>query len=255
MPYFYLYDTSLQDRSFTPQLIKLEGLLTDLGIQGRVGRLTLLKSVKDLVETALRDGADTIVAVGNDITLSRLAGIVANKKNITLGFIPLGNGPHKLAKILGIPIGLLACQVLSSRMVENISLGKAGNYYFLQSAVLHGQPLLSFDNNYNLHLNSPHTIKVCNLDWYHEAGGEVSNPQNNTLETIIRPLVKFHWWNKFFTPSTLQPSLLPVKTLQLKAEVEELILTLDNYQTIKTPVIISISPNKIRVIVGKQRLF
>jgi hypothetical protein len=255
MPYFYLYDTSLQDRSFTPQLIKLEGLLTDLGIQGRVGRLTLLKSVKDLVETAVRDGADTLVAVGNDITLSRLAGVVAGKSNLTLGFIPLGPGPHELAKILGIPVGLLACQVLSSRMVEDISLGKVGNYYFLQSAILHGQPLLTFDNNYNLHLHSPHTIKICNLDWYHEIGGEISNPLNNTLETILRPLIKSHWWHKFFASPTLAPSLLPVKTLQLKAEVDELILTLDNYQVLKTPATITISPHKIRVIVGKQRLF
>ncbi|MBI5465677.1 MAG: hypothetical protein HY974_00095, partial [Candidatus Kerfeldbacteria bacterium] len=210
---------------------------------------------KDLVETALRDGATTIVAVGNDTILSRVAGVLAGKKDITLGFIPLGNGPHELARILGIPTGLLACQVLSSRMIESISLGKIGNYHFLQSAYLRGQPLLNFDNQYRLHLNSRHLVKICNLDWYDTPGSEVSNPQNDTLETIVRPLVKQHWWHKFSAPRAAAASLLPVKTLQLSSADDELSLVLDGYQIIKTPATITILPRKLRLIVGKQRLF
>src|SRR3989338_10760844 len=97
MPYFYLYDSYLQDRSYATTLIKFETTLTDLGIQGKVGRLTLLKSVKDLVEAAVRDGADTIVAVGNDITLSQVAQVVIKQPKITIGFIPLGSQHQTIA--------------------------------------------------------------------------------------------------------------------------------------------------------------
>jgi len=67
MPYFYLYDTFTSERAHAGTLVRIENALTDLGIQGRVGRLTILKSAKDLIDSAIKDGADTVVAVGQRI--------------------------------------------------------------------------------------------------------------------------------------------------------------------------------------------
>jgi len=251
MPYFYLYDSYLQDRAYAPQLIKLEGTLTDLGLQGKVGRLTLLKSVKDLVESAMREGSTTVVAVGNDTTVSRLAEVLAGKRNVTMGFIPLGTERQNLATILGIPVGILACHVLSSRVIQELNLGKVNGSYFIQSVTLQGKPTLECESHYRLTVASPHNIKICNLDKFNGHG--VSNPQNNLLEAVLKPLAAKHWWG--WGQKLGDMSIVPAKTIRLSSAGEELAIMVDGYRTVKTPVSVSVATERLRFIVGKKRLF
>jgi len=253
MPYFYLYDTYLQGAAYAPQLIRLENTLTDLGLQGRVGRLTLLKSVKDLVATAIREGADTIVGVGNDITFSRLAEVIAPHK-ATLGLIPLGAEQQTIANILGIPLGILACQVLSSRIVANLDLGKINNQYFIQSIAVKGKPNIECNGNYKLQFSSPQEIKICNLDFIDSA--RVSDPQNNLLEMVIKNSAGKSWLPWFNKNSTdLGVSIIPAKSIRLTSPKEDLSLVVDNHRILKTPANIIATGEKIKVIVGKRRLF
>ncbi len=252
MPYFYLYDSYLADRAYVTQLIRLENTLADLGIQGRVGRLTLLKSVKDILQGALRDGADTIIAVGNNLTLSRLIEVLATNTKITLGFIPLGAEQQSLAELLGIPIGLLACQVISSRVVEKLSVGRANDQYFIKSVEFVGMPTLECDKHFKLKLITPHHIKICNLDWC--TSSVVSNPQNDTLEVVLTPKPARSWlpWAK---STTLAPSLIPFPVVKITSGSRELTMNIDDRQIIKAPATISLASDKIRMIVGKKRLF
>ncbi len=250
MPYFYLYDSYLQDRSYASTLIKLETTLTDLGIQGRVSRLTLLKSVKDIIESAIKDGADTIVAVGNDITLSQVAQAVAKYPKTTMGFIPLGQDYQSIAPILGIPQGILACHVLSGRLVEEMGMGKVNNQYFLQSIVLQGQPILECERSFELALEQPHNIKICNLD--SSSDSTVFWPQKGELIANIEPQPK----NKFklFSSSPAGASTIPIKEMRVLSADEELPILIDQYRTIKTPATITAAPQRLRIIVGKKRL-
>lgn len=257
MPYFYLYDSYLQDRASANQLIRLEATLTDLGIQGKIGRLTLLKSVRDLVEAAVRDGADTVVAVGNDTTLSRVAEVLAKHKTVTLGFVPLGQEKQNIAKLLGIPVGLLACHVLSSRIVEQISLGKVNNQFFIQSIVGQGTPIIECENQnriYKLNLTTPHNVKVCNLDQADDVEQGFVNPQNDFLEIILQPVVRKYWW-QLNKPKSSLPSFIPAKTLKISSGSDEMLLTVDGHKVIKTPVTITVAAEHLKIIVGKKRLF
>lgn len=251
MPYFYLYDSYLQDRSFAATLIKLETTLTDLGIQGRVGRLTLLKSVKDIVESAIKDGADTIVAVGNDITLSQVAQVVIRQPKITVGFIPLGPNNQSIATILGIPLGILACHVLSSRIVEELTVGKVNNQYFLQSITLQGTPVLECEDSFELMLEQPHTVRICNLDNCDNDSTQTS-VQAGELIAILTPQTVGGF--KFLRHSPTQNSTLPIRELRVVSTDDELPILVDNYRTIKTPVTITTAPQRLRVIVGKKRI-
>lgn len=254
MPYYYLYDSYLAAPNYGSQLIKLESALTDLGIQGKVGRLTLLKSVKDLVEAAIRDGADTVVAVGNDITLSRVAEVVATHPEVTLGLIPYGDDHQDIARLLGIPRGVLACHVLSSRLVEVISMGKINNQYFLRSVTASGQPTLMCEHGkhqYELRLAAPHDIKVCNLDQWGSTELEVANPQNDALEAVLRPQQAHGWWP--FSRPHIAPSILPIQSLRVSSG-DDLPLTVDGHRVIKAPATISLARERLKLIVGKKRI-
>lgn len=251
MPYYYLYDSYLQDRSYAASLIKLETTLTDLGIQGKVGRLTLLKSVKDLLESAIRDGADTVVAVGNDITLSQVAQAVIKHQKVTIGFIPLGNQHQTIAPLLGIPPGLLACHVLSGRLVEEMSVGKVNNQYWLQSIAIEGTPVLECERSFEIALEKPHAVRICNLD-QGLGVGQVSSVKSDKLLAWLTPTKSSGF--SLFKGQTDKPSALPIKELKLSSPDEELPLLVDNYRTLKTPATITIAPQKIRIIVGKKRL-
>jgi hypothetical protein len=249
MPYFYLYDSYLQDRNYAASLIKLETTLTDLGIQGRVGRLTLLKSVKDIVEAAIRDGFDTIVAVGNDITLSQVAQVVIKYPKVTVGFIPLGTERQTIAPLLGIPLGILACHVLSGRLIEELMLGKVNNQYFLQSIEIAGTPTLECEGSFELVLEQPHDIKICNLD---SAASTNTSTFSKQLVAVLTPSSGSGF--NLFRRSAVKPSKLPITELKLISTADELPLTVDNYRVLKTPVTITAAPQRLRIIVGKKRI-
>ena len=250
MPYFYLYDSYLQDRSYATTLIKFETTLTDLGIQGKVGRLTLLKSVKDLVESAIRDGADTIVAVGNDITLSQVAQTVIKHPKVTVGFIPLGSPHQIISSILGIPLGILACHVLSSRIIEELSVGKVNNQYFLQSVILKGMPTLECERSFEVMLEYPHLVRICNLD--RSDGAMAPAPRRGELIASLTPTPARGF--RLFKHLPTKSSTLPIHELRVDSSTEELPLVVDNYRTLKTPVTITTASQRLRMIVGKKRL-
>ncbi|MFA4818261.1 MAG: diacylglycerol kinase family protein [Patescibacteria group bacterium] len=255
MPYFYLYDSYLQDRSYSNQLIRLETTITDLGLQGKVGRLTLLKSIRDLIENALRDNTDTIVVVGNDITFSQTAEILALHPKITLGFIPLGPTNQTLAYLLGIPLGILACHTLSSRIVEKINLPKINNQSFIKSAEAQGVATFNCENHYQLSVSYPHYYKICNLDVWGESDQAISNPKDGLVEVVLTPHKPKSWWNKFKKTPASSPTVLPLKNVRLDAVGDSLSLLIDGHRVIKTPATVVATGDYLRVIVGRDRKF
>ena len=257
MPYFYLYDTYLQDRTYANQLIRLETTLTDLGLQGKIGRLTMLKSVRDLVTAAVRDGADTVVAVGNDATLSRVAEVLAKHPKVTAGFVPLGQAQQSCAELLGIPVGLLSCHVLSSRLVETITLGKINNQYFLQAVTCVGMPTLECEyggRSYRITLSTPHQVKICNLDRTSDETPAVAGQLENALATVVTPTNKKGWLG-LGKRGAAAPTVMPTETVRLDAVGDELALLVDGYRTIKTPAYLNVAKERLKLIVGKKRLF
>ncbi|MFH1867153.1 MAG: diacylglycerol kinase family protein [Patescibacteria group bacterium] len=254
MPYFYLYDTYTSDRVHANSLVRIENTLTDLGIQGRIGRLTILKSAKELIESALKDGADTIVTVGNDLTVSKAAIALASKKqNVTLGIIPIGEKDQSIAKLLGIPIGVLACHVLSSRIVEQIDLGKVNNQYFIRSVTIAGTPTVSCDEQFTVALSHPHNIKINNLDiWELNGQTKLANPKNKMFETVLTPLPQKNFLG--LSKKVIPGSQLVIESCRITSPGNSLPVVVDGERVLKTPVTIKVAAQHLRVIVGKKRL-
>ncbi|MEK7655824.1 MAG: hypothetical protein AAB386_04050 [Patescibacteria group bacterium] len=127
--YSYIYDDFLSDRGFEREVAALETKLNTYDLAGRIGRLALFRSPKDLVEGMVKDGTKTLIIVGNDSTLDKVMWFLPDL-GITVGYIPLV-GPSAIGELFNIPVGVAACEVITSRLVETIDTGKIDDRYFL----------------------------------------------------------------------------------------------------------------------------
>ena len=83
----------------------------------------------ELVESALSSGAKTLVAMGDDETFQELLQIIAGKKDIVLGFLPLVKN-SVIASVLGLGSLEDACRAIAQRRTEQFDLGQINRNYF-----------------------------------------------------------------------------------------------------------------------------
>ncbi|MFA6262204.1 MAG: diacylglycerol kinase family protein [Bacteroidia bacterium] len=87
----------------------------------------------ELTREVIRKGAEVVVAVGGDGTISQVAGVLAGT-NTLLGLMPMGSGDG-LARHLNIPRNPeRAIQILNQGKTMNIDSGKAGDHFFINLA-------------------------------------------------------------------------------------------------------------------------
>jgi len=87
--YYYIYDSFLSDKKYRKLLAQIETRLTDLGINGKINRLSFLKNIRDLITDEIKNGQNTIVVLGNDSTINKVINIIADL-DVFLGIIPIG---------------------------------------------------------------------------------------------------------------------------------------------------------------------
>lgn len=248
--YFFLYDAFLREKKYETTLARIEGRLLDLGLSGKSEKLTILKSMKEVVQTALKRGADTIVAVGDDQTLSRLMGIVADA-NVAVGYIPLGR-KTAVAASLGIPTGMKACDVLSTRLIERLDLGKANTTYFLSFLALSpGKDLfIECDHSYHIEpLQGQHALSVFNF------GYGKNDPRDGVLEVVLEETRKGIRKRGWLSRRSNATSVFPVRHMRIKSFGVAIPAYADGQTVVKTPMTIEVIPKKLRMIVGKNRNF
>jgi hypothetical protein len=242
--YFYVYDGSLSEPKFANTLARIETHLTDLELQGRVGRLGPLKSAKEMVTSAIKAGATTIVAVGNDNTVIETLNAIAETK-ATLGIIPIGK-PNTLAELLGIPEGDAAAEVLAARKTELIDLGKVGGYYFLSNAETQATDVsVRCDEQYTIASEATDgRIVFSNLV-------QDSNCQDGFLELTIESPKQGGWFKK-----EAAASLAPFQSAEVtNVGKDEIELLVEQKYSVKLPATVSVVPSALKIIVGRERVF
>ncbi len=264
--YFYLYDAFLQDKKYAKVLAEIDARLIDLSIQGRISRLTILNDMKELIADAVKRGADTVVILGDDKTVTRAISAIA-ELDVALGVIPIGANTA-VARYLGIPEGVAACEVLSKRVRESIDIGKAGSNYFafyLRSMSPHVK-IVSPLREYALTLLSDDAeMFVCNFlphELEREAPYHASffAPRDGKLELVVKERGKNSLIDRWFFDNADDKrgyTILPFTTLRIEADTLErdVRLVLDNDKVIKPPIDITVLPHHVSVIVGKNRMF
>ncbi len=243
----YIYDDFLNKSKFSRIINRVEIRLTDLGLNGKIIRLGSIKNIRDVVQNEIKNGAKTIVAVGNNQTVNKIIGSIIDnelygffQKNILFSIIPIGND-NSIADSLGIKKEEEACNMLLARRVKKIDIGLVNNYYFLNKAVIEGEEAVIEIDGYTLEPQERGLISIFNLKSSKDDEKNLKiNPVDGKLDVYIKNR------NSDF-------SFFSSKKLKITSQKHTLIL--DDVIEIKTPAEISTIPGKLNVVVGKDRSF
>jgi diacylglycerol kinase family enzyme len=245
--YYYIYDAYLADKKYQQTLAKIETRLTDLGISGKINRLSFSKNIGQILKEEVKRGLKTIVVVGNDKTLGNILNLLPDI-SIPLGIIPIGND-NAIANTLGIFDSESACEILASRIVERVDVGMINNYYFLTALSIENQGvILNCENSYFVEItDTNHIIEIINLDTK-----GVCSPIDGQLDTYLKQKQQKLWRQQIVSTSHFKQQNLNIAS----ATDQSVSVTIhDEQRIIKTPATITLLPKKLRLIVGKNRSF
>lgn len=257
--YFYIYDSFLSEKKHERILAAVETRLTDLGISGKIGRLSPFTSARGLIRDEARRGTQTVVVVGNDETVAKAVEGIGEVK-VTLGMIPIGT-PTTIARALGIPEGVEACEVLSKRVTQKIDLGKVNGKFFLSSVRIPGDKVvIEGEGSCRFSSLAPNCeIIVSNLRsgdmLEHEQGSlrKSGDPMDGLLDTLIMNrnggllgLAKRNVGGI--------SSVIPLRKMNIRSE-EPVEAIADGSRFTSDAFSIEVVPDCLKVITGRERIF
>lgn len=280
--YYYILDPGkLPLPKFEQLQVELQGLLHEFNISGEIGRVTTLKTVADLVDTAANRGVTTIVACGGDDTLNQVLAALKHR-DFLLGFIPLGTKESYLANILGIPDITSGVKTIAARRIANIDLAVVGSFYFIsflefgvmsqkleqvglwKTLQLLSKPSthwqLKIDNSYILSITGPGGLLV-NSRSTSAKQERIANPTDGFLDLLLiektskldtlrlRDTLRLGKLEALPNPTTI--SCTSVEFLEPRGHT----ITMFGRPIAKFPVIAKMTGKKQRMIVGKSRTF
>jgi diacylglycerol kinase family enzyme len=255
----YIYDSFLNHKKYDNILARVETRLTDLGLNGKISRLGIMKNIQDSVENELRGGAKTIIAVGDDNTVNRVVNAMAGMnqigQSIPMGIIPIRDGYNSIAASFGIGSEEEACDILSARRIEKLDVGQANNSFFISNASIANRgTVIEMDQDYSVEVMEEGEVNIVNL-----ATGEKPmpakakfDPQDGVLELFIRTK-KSKGFLKLMDKEIGQ-SIFSLESLTIHSN-KGLPLILDGSIKIPTPAEISVIKQRLNIIVGKDRSF
>lgn len=241
--YCYLYDDYIQgDKRYEKELLQIENRLTDLGISGKVSRLALFRNAEEMIRDEIDKGVNTVVVLGNDDTIRKILNVII-ESGVVFAIIPIGP-KNELARFLGIPEGVLACDVLSSRRIETIDVGTVNEKKFLIGvSVPEFKAELTFEDKYRIIPIAKAELRIDNLD-------EVSDPCDGLLQAEIKSYIR----SGMFQKKKLVKSMFSLESLAIRSD-KPFVLYADGEEMKGIRFDIGIEKMKLKVVAGKDRVF
>ena len=279
--YFYILDgTNIPEAQFERAQVTLQGLLAEFKISGEMARVTSIRGIAELVETASERGVKTLIACGTDDTFNLMLAYLKGR-DFALGFIPMTDDTY-LSQILGIDSLLTAVKTVAARRIEKIDLAILGDNYFI-SQVEFGiastkakemgffsslRGMAAVEHNIKIRIDNSYTMDITCL------GGTVTNSRatSSSNSTIANPtdgqldLMVLERMGKIdvmkYKPDIASGALENIPgTSVIKCRQVEFLeprgfpLTIAGRTFTKVPSTIQIFPRQLRMIVGKNRTF
>ncbi len=243
--YYYIYDDFVQDKKYEKELLKIENRLADLDVTGKIARLALFKQADELIHDEVKRGVKTVVVVGNDQTIHKVLDAVA-ETGVVFGMIPLGSN-NNVARMLGIPEGVEACDVVAKRLIDKIDMGKLNGRRFITGVAF---PKISaemvLDKSYILTPLAGGRVEIRNLAVGNVASrDQVANPKDGRLEAVVDVAGR---WGK------AGKSVVSIKRIAFETK-DPVTVKADGKQVRSNKFKIHLDKKKLKVIVGKDRMF
>lgn len=246
MTNIYIYDQELSGRRYQKLLERLETRLTDLGIGGKIYRLAPMTRLESAIKDELAKKPKTIVAVGGDALISRLAGLIAGTK-IPLGVIPIG------ASMIADGFGITtenACKTLAARRIVSLDIGRVdGQHFFVCRAVINAiNPSLILDGELTVEAEGKALIEAVNItgDEYGYLGSQPLADDGRLNAYILKT-------EKGLLRKDISQSAFICKQLEIVKGATK--IELDGATEINSARSIEVVPGLLTVIVGKERKF
>ena len=247
----YLYDQMAADPRYERDLALMEAELGRRGIDGRIARESMFRDAQQMIREFVKLGMKNIVIVGND---QSLLGLIPSLQDldVTIGYIPLGDvGP--LARMLGIPSGIGAVDVIAARLVETIDLGRVNGRPFLTEAVLPATKASVFiKQQYRLSPHEGGAIGIRNLGSPAADGSSSADPKDGWLDLVIQTRPPKGGFSKILSRGRLEETRMPIKEALLEAGglVD---LFVDGATITGEKFAFTIQPQSLRLITGRGR--
>lgn len=279
--YYYILDQhKLSIEKFERMQTELSGLLAEFKIAGELARVTPLRSVADLVETASQRGAKTLIACGSDDTFNQMMASVKGR-DFTVGFVPFDENSF-LARILGIESVFTGVKTIAARRIEKIDLAKIGSNYFIgylefgvtsqnlkgvswytSLKMLSADPktfTVRIDDSYNITITCLGGLAV-NARSTSSKSASIANPTDGFLDLLV--LEKLSRAQMLRYRGDIAEGILEAipKTTVIKCKKMEFLEPRGTHLTIlgrvigKFPATVEIIPHRLKIIVGKNRTF
>lgn len=246
----FIYDSFLNQKKYDRLLARMETRITDLGLNGKIFRLSPTKNVQETITGELKRGVKTIIAVGHNKIINQIVNCLAGYQ-VPLGIIPIGEDNNDIAKSLGIESMESACDILSARLLIKVDLGLANKTYFLSNVSINNQgSVINMNKSYTIETTEKGLIYIFNL-----IGEQIKLPpkikfipDDGVLELVINT---YHNKN-FFTRQDHQ-SIFKIKKITIHNLKSKLIL--DGLISLNAPAEITVVKKHLNIIVGKKRNF
>lgn len=249
----YIYDAFLNQKRFDSILSKIEIRITDLGLNGKIARLGVMKNVREAIESEIKRGAKTITAVGNDHLICEAINVMAGK-NLPFGIIPINDGPNSIAKLFGIPFGEKACDILSARRIEKLDLLSINNFRFVSEASISADgTTIEISDGYSVEASAEDRVDIINLPLSKNSLPEniCPDPQDGLFDVIIRAKQAGGLLKK---SKMAGESFFTLTALSLNNSKKHRLLV-SGIKEIETPAQVTLLEKGLNAIVGKDRLF
>lgn len=280
MHYYILDQGQLPIDKYEKLQTELSGLLAEFKVAGETARVTPLRTVQDLVNTASQRGAKTLIACGSDDTFNLMLAALKGR-DFTLGFIPFDENSN-LAKILGIDSVFTGVKTIAARRIEKIDLAKIADNYFISylefgvmsqniksAGLWQNLKLLSSESrSFEIRVDSSYTITisglgglVANIRSSSSKSETVANPTDGNLDLLILERLNKMQVLKYrdaIADGSLEkvPNTSVIKCKRIEfLEPRGLNLTMLGRVVAKFPATVEIIPARLKMVVGKNRTF
>lgn len=251
--YLYLYDGLLKARPYERVLSTLETQLTDLGIAGKIVRLSTLLSPKQIITDEMRRSKElrTVVVVGDDTSFTKIVQQTADIP-VTFGWVPIGPQTD-LAERIGLPYGAACAPVLSRRRVIALDVGQFNQYFFIDSCHV---PMSHVTMSLNGAISISGVAQQMQCDIWNLSPSSVGalppgyapSPVDRQLEIVLQPVAR----RGMFRSEVASASIFPFTEARLKFE-KTVSVIVDGRPYKENQMVVHLASRQMKLIVDRSR--